>query len=170
MGYPLIAIVAMAKNRIIGAGGDLPWHLPGDLKRVKEMTMGCPLIMGRKTFESMTGPLAGRANIVLTKNPDYKADGAIPVNNADDAIAAATAWIDEDDSRKKEIIIFGGGVIYRAFLDRIDEIDLTEIDLAPGGDAKFPELPEADWVEISRDARPADGDVPAYAILRLKRR
>jgi dihydrofolate reductase len=170
MGYPLIAVVAMARNRVIGDGEKLLWHLPGDLPRIKDLTMGCPLIMGRKTFESIGRPLPGRANIVLTRNPGFQADGVIAVTSIDDAIAEATAWIDEDSSRRQEIIIFGGGIIYEAFLDVVDEIDLTEIDLAPEGRARFPELPAGDWAEVSREDRAATGDVPAHAFVRLKRR
>ena len=169
MGYPLVAVVAMARNRVIGDGEKLLWHLPGDLPRVKSLTMGRPLIMGRKTFESIGRPLPGRANIVLTRNADYSAEGVITAADLDEAIAIANAWIDEDEIRNKEIIIFGGGYIYEAFLDRTDEIDLTEIDLAPEGDAKFPALDKAEWVEVSRDDISADGDVPAHAFVRLKR-
>ena len=170
MSYPLVAVVAMARNRVIGDGEKLLWHLPGDLPRVKGLTMGRPLIMGRKTFESIGRPLPGRANIVLTRNPDYDAEGVIPASDIDDAIQKAAAWIDEDDSRIGEIIIFGGGYIYEAFLNKTDEIDLTEIDLAPEGDAKFPELSSEDWQEISREDIAADGNVPAHAFVRLKRR
>ena len=170
MSYPLVAVVAMARNRVIGDGEKLLWHLPGDLPRVKGLTMGRPLIMGRKTFESIGRPLPGRANIVLTRNPDYDAEGVIPASDIDDAISKAAAWIDEDDSRIGEIIIFGGGYIYEAFLNETDEIDLTEIDLAPEGDAKFPELSSDDWQEISREDIAAEGDVPAHAFVRLKRR
>ena len=170
MGYPLIAVVAMAKNRVIGDGEKLLWHLPGDLPRVNALTMGRPLIMGRKTFESIGRPLPGRANIVLTRNADYAADGVITALDLDDAIAKANAWIDEDDARIGEIIVFGGGYIYEAFLDKTDEIDLTEIDLAPEGSATFPELPDAEWQEVSRNDIAADGDVPAHAFVRLKRR
>lgn len=168
--YPVIAVVAMASNRVIGDGEKLLWHLPGDLPRVKGLTMGRPLIMGRKTFESIGRPLPGRANIVLTRNADYAPDGVITATDVDDALAKAAAWINADDSRVGEIIIFGGGVIYDLFLDRTDEIDLTEIDLAPDGEATFPELDTATWVETSRDDRPQDGDTPAHAFVRLKRR
>ena len=170
MSYPLVAVVAMARNRVIGDGEKLLWHLPGDLPRVKGLTMGRPLIMGRKTFESIGRPLPGRANIVLTRNPDYDADGVILASDIDDAIQKATAWIDEDKSRIGEIIIFGGGYIYETFLHKTDEIDLTEIDLAPEGDTKFPELSSEDWEEISREDIAAEGDVPAHAFVRLKRR
>ncbi len=170
MGYPLVAVVAMARNRVIGDGEKLLWHLPGDLPRVKGLTMGRPLIMGRKTYESIGRPLPGRANIVLTRSQDYAPDGVIIAHDVDDAVAKANAWIDQGNARTQEIIIFGGGVIYELFMDMTDEIDLTEIDLAPQGDAKFPALPDDVWVETARDDRPADGDVPAHAFVRLKRR
>ena len=169
MGYPVIAVVAMARNRVIGDGEKLLWHLPGDLPRVKGLTMGRPLIMGRKTFESIGRPLPGRANIVLTRNQDYAPDGVITATDVDDALLKAKTWIEDDESRVGEIIIFGGGVIYDLFMDHTDEIDLTEIDLAPEGGATFPELDGQAWAEVSRDDRPADGDVPAHAFVRLKR-
>ena len=172
--YPVIAVVAMARNRVIGDGEKLLWHLPGDLPRVKGLTMGRPLIMGRKTFESIGRPLPGRANIVLTRDQSYSADGVITARDAEDALAKAAEWIDADDSRVGEIIIFGGGVIYELFLAQTDEIDLTEIDLAPEGGATFPMLNDADWQEVSRDDRPQakgeNGDTPAHAFVRLKRR
>lgn len=168
--YPIIAIVAMAKNRVIGDGSKLLWHLPGDLPRVKDRTMGRPLIMGRKTFESIGRPLAGRGNIVLTQNPDFTADGVLVAHTTDDALAKARTWIDEEAGRIGEIIIFGGGVIYDLFLDRIDEIDLTELDLAPQGSALFPELNPREWAEVSRKSYPQEGDSPAHDLIRLKRR
>jgi len=167
--YPLTAVVAMARNRVIGDGEKLLWHLPGDLPRVKALTMGRPLIMGRRTYLSIGRPLPGRGTIVLTRQSDWSAEGVITADDLDDAIAKAAAWIDADTSREKEIIIFGGGEIYAAFLPRTDRIDLTEIDLAPEGDAKFPELNQAEWREVGRDDRPAQEGVPAYAFVQLER-
>ena len=167
--YPLTAVVAMARNRVIGDGEKLLWHLPGDLPRVKALTMGRPLIMGRRTYLSIGRPLPGRGTIVLTRQSDWSAEGVITADDLDDAIAKAAAWIDADSSREKEIIIFGGGEIYAAFLPRTDRIDLTEIDLAPEGDAKFPELNQAEWREVGRDDRPAQEGVPAHAFVQLER-
>ena len=169
MSYPVLAVVAMARNRVIGDGEKLLWHLPGDLPRVKALTMGRPLIMGRKTFESIGRPLPGRANIVLTRNQDWHHEGVITVATIEDALAAANAWIDEDHGREKEVIIFGGGVIYEIFLPHTDAIDLTEIDLAPEGGATFPELNPDEWREVSRADQQADGDTPAHAFVRLER-
>ncbi|NBQ83988.1 MAG: dihydrofolate reductase [Alphaproteobacteria bacterium] len=167
--YPLTAVVAMARNRVIGDGEKLLWHLPGDLPRVKALTMGRPLIMGRRTYLSIGRPLPGRGTIVLTRQSDWSAEGVITAVDLDDAIAKAAAWIDADASREKEIIIFGGGEIYAAFLLRTDRIDLTEIDLTPEGDAKFPELNQAKWREVGRDDRPAEDGVPAHAFVQLER-
>lgn len=167
--YPVLAVVAMARNRVIGDGEKLLWHLPGDLPRVKALTMGRPLIMGRRTFESIGRPLPGRANIVLTRQAGWSADGALTAATPDEALALAADWIDADDDRVEEIIIFGGGDIYAVFLDRTDAIDLTEIDLAPEGEATFPPLDPGQWVEGSRDDRPGDGDTPAHAFVRLNR-
>jgi dihydrofolate reductase len=167
--YPLTAVVAMARNRVIGDGEKLLWHLPGDLPRVKALTMGRPLIMGRRTYLSIGRPLPGRGTIVLTRQSDWSAEGVITADDLDDAIAKAAAWIDADASREKEIIIFGGGEIYAAFLPRTDRIDLTEIDLTPEGDAKFPELNQAKWREVGRDDRPAEDGVPAHAFVQIER-
>ena len=167
--YPVTAVVAMARNRVIGDGEKLLWHLPGDLPRVKALTMGRPLIMGRRTYLSIGRPLPGRATIVLTRQGNWSAEGVITVHDLDDALAKAAQWIDADESRQKEIIIFGGGEIYSAFLPRTDKIDLTEIDLAPEGDAKFPELDPNAWRETGRDDRPQDGDTPAHAFVQLER-
>ena len=167
--YPVTAVVAMARNRVIGDGEQLLWHLPGDLPRVKALTMGRPLIMGRRTYLSIGRPLPGRATIVLTRQNDWSADGVITASDLDDAINKAAAWIDADPSREREIIIFGGGEIYSAFLPRTDKIDLTEIDLAPEGDAKFPAIDPSRWRETGRDDRPASGDTPAHAFVQLER-
>jgi dihydrofolate reductase len=168
--YPVVAVVAMASNRVIGDGEKLLWHLPGDLPRVKAMTMGRPLIMGRRTFESIGRPLSGRANIVLTRQADWSAEGVMVANSTKDAFEKAVAWIDADAGRVQEIIIFGGGDIYGAFLPYTDAIDLTEIDLAPDGEAKFPVLAPDDWHETQRNEQAQDGDTPAHAFVRLERK
>ena len=167
--YPVTAVVAMARNRVIGDGEKLLWHLPGDLPRVKALTMGRPLIMGRRTYLSIGRPLPGRFTIVLTRQSDWSADGVMTASTLDQAIEMAADWIKTDDAREEEIIIFGGGEIYTAFLDRTDKIDLTEIDLAPEGDAKFPPLDLTEWRETGRDDRPAENDVPAHAFVQLER-
>ena len=167
--HPVVAVVAMARNRVIGAGGDLPWHLPGDLKRVKSLTMGRPLVMGRRTFESLDQPLPGRANIVLTRRPDYRPEGAMMAGDAGTALAMAAEWIGGASDRVGEVIIFGGGEIYRTFLERTDRIEMTEVDASPEGDATFPELDAGQWHETARETVPAANGVPGHAFVRLER-
>ena len=103
----MIAVVAMAENRVIGDGKGLIWHIPGDLKRVKTLTMNCPLIMGRKTWDSIGRPLPGRASIVMTRDRSWTADGAIAVPNLKAAIEAARNWIENTVGSHSEIILFG---------------------------------------------------------------
>ena len=169
-GYPVVAVVAMARNRVIGAGGDLPWHLPGDLKRVKSLTMGRPLVMGRRTFESLDRALPGRANIVLTRSPDFRPDGAMVAGDAETALAMAAEWIGGASERVGEIVVFGGGEVYRAFLERTDRIEMTEVDASPEGDATFPELDEGEWRETARETVAPAGETPGHAFVRLERR
>ena len=107
----MVAVVAMAKNRVIGDGSGLIWHLPADLKRVRSLTMGCPLIMGRKTWDSIGRPLPGRASIVMTRDESWAAEGAVRAADLDTAIARAHDWIAATPDACNEIILFGGGQI-----------------------------------------------------------
>ena len=164
---PLVmsAVVAMATNRVIGDGTGLIWHLPDDLKRVKSLTMGCPLIMGRKTWQSIGRPLPGRGSIVLTRNLNLQAEGAMVVNDFEVALAAAKVWIAANNPNCEKIILFGGGEVYRRGLDYCHQIDLTVIDLSPDGGpdaALFPELDEASWTRHLEAKIDPAGDVPGY--------
>ena len=105
----MVAVVAMANNRVIGDGNSLIWHLPDDLKRVKALTMGCPLIMGRRTWDSIGRPLPGRASIVMTRDADWAADGALRAGNLDMAVTLARDWMAATADARDEIILFGGG-------------------------------------------------------------
>ena len=159
------AVVAMATNRVIGDGTGLIWHLPDDLKRVKSLTMGCPLIMGRKTWQSIGRPLPGRGSIVLTRDQNWQAEGAIIVHDFDAALMAAKAWIAVHNPECEKIILFGGGEIYRMGLDYCHQIDLTVIDISPDGGpdaALFPELDEASWTKHLEAKIDATGDLPGY--------
>ena len=127
------AVVAMATNRVIGDGTGLIWHLPDDLKRVKSLTMGCPLIMGRKTWQSIGRPLPGRGSIVLTRDQNWQAEGAIVVHDFNAALMSAKAWIVANNPECEKIILFGGGEIYQMGLDYCHEIELTVIDISPDG-------------------------------------
>lgn len=169
----MVAVVAMAENRVIGDGSDLIWHLPGDLPRVKSLTMGCPLIMGRKTWDSIGRPLPGRASIVLTRDPNWRADGAIAVADMDAAIAVSRDWIASNDGARQMIILFGGGQIYRMGLARCNRIELTLVEAAPDGGpdaARFPVIDDGEWDRTIAARFDPDGDVPGFRYETLVRR
>jgi dihydrofolate reductase len=137
MSKPTIsAIAAIGKNRELGAEGKIPWHIPEELKYFKKITMGHPIIMGRKTHESIGRALPGRANIIITRNEDYKSEGCIGVSSVKDAIAIATK------TDKEEIFIIGGGEIYKLAWDYIDKLYLTVINKSFKADTFFPSYEE----------------------------
>jgi len=147
----IVLVAAVARNGAIGVRGGLPWRLPSDLKHLRETTWGRPMIMGRKTFDSIGKPLPGRETIVVTRDQTFARDGVHVVRAIDDALAlgherAKAMGVDE-------IMVVGGGDIYRAVLDRADRIVLSEVDLTPEGDAFFPTLDMKQWREVSREAR-----------------
>jgi len=148
-------IVAMAANRVIGRENQLPWRLPGDLPRVKRLTMGKALIMGRKTHESIGRPLPGRLNIILTRQVDYQAEGCVVVHTVEEALAAAQAYAPD-----KEIIIFGGADLYRLFLPQANRLYLTLLADPFPGDTFFPEIDWSEWQEITRESFPVSEDNP----------
>ena len=141
-------IVAASTNNVIGAKGELPWRLSSDLKRFKALTMGKPIVMGRRTYESIGRPLPGRQNIVVTRNPDFVADGCDVVSSVDAAIQAA--------SDAEEIMIIGGSHIYEAFLPRAHRIYLTRVQAEVEGDAFLPEFNSNDWQETDIEKHNAD--------------
>ena len=141
-------IVAAAENDVIGNQGDLPWRLSDDLKRFKATTMGKPIVMGRKTWESIGRPLPGRQNIVITRQAGFTAEGCDVVESADDAIAAAG---DAD-----EIMVIGGSEIYSLFLSRADRLYLTRVHADVDGDATFPAVDESMWTTVSDERHAAD--------------
>ena len=141
-------IVAAAENHAIGRDGDLPWRLRADMLRFRDTTIGHPVIMGRKTWDSLPKPLVDRTNIVLTRNTGFEADGGIVVTDLDEAIKAC-----ED---AEECFIIGGGEIYRLFLDMADRVLLTRVHTEIDGDASFPALDESAWVMHSSESQPAD--------------
>lgn len=164
---PRIAfVVAVARNGVIGAKGDLPWRISSDLKRFKQITMGKPVIMGRKTWESLPKrPLAGRVNIVITRDRAYEASGAFVVADVEEALTAAR------QGTADEICVIGGSEIFRQFLALADRLYLTEVDLAPEGDAVFPPLDFSQWAETSREVHPrAENDDAGFVLRVLDRR
>lgn len=142
-------MVAAAENGVIGRNNALPWHLPGDLQYFKRTTMGKPIIMGRKTYDSVGKPLPGRTNIIITRNPDFRAEGTRVVSSLDEALSLAEdiALIDGVD----EVVVVGGAEIYRLALPRASRIYITEVHAAVEGDAVFPEVDWSEWVESSRE-------------------
>lgn len=152
---PLTLHLARADNGVIGRDGALPWRLPADLKRFKAQTMGRPMIMGRRTFDSLGGPLPGRRHIVLTRDPDWQAPGAEPAASAAAALALAGA----------DAAVIGGAEIFALFLPRAERIELTEVHAAVAGDTIVPPL--AGWREIAREDHAADGGRPAYSFVTL---
>jgi dihydrofolate reductase len=136
-------IVAVSRNGAIGLNNQLPWYLPEDLKYFKSVTMGKPLIMGRKTFDSIGRPLPGRANIVLTRDPQWTSDGVKVVQSVEQALLAGEIACEASDV--DEIMVIGGEQIYRMTLDLADRIYLTQVDADVEGDAFFPDIDLNDW-------------------------
>jgi dihydrofolate reductase len=146
---PLISlIVAMAQNGVIGRGNALPWRLPADLKRFKEFTLGKPILMGRKTFESIGHPLPGRANLVLTRDRDWRAKGVIPVHSVEEALLQTRTC--------DELVAIGGAEIYRLMLPLARRIYLTHVQADIQGDTYFPAFDSAQWDDVEFHSLPAD--------------
>lgn len=143
-------IAARGRNNVIGSAGDLPWRLSSDLKLFKAITRGKPVIMGRKTWESLPlRPLPGRLNIVVTRQPGYPAQGGHVVGDMGDAFDAAFLQANQD--AVDEVFVIGGAQIYAAALPLADRLYLTEVEASPAGEAVFPELDEASWSELGRE-------------------
>ena len=156
MSLRIALIWAQAENRVIGRDNDLPWHLPKDLKHFMRTTVGHPVIMGRRTFESMNAPLPRRTNIVVTRNPDYRPPGALVARDLDAALALAAEQCRRDG--KDTIFIAGGAEIYRRGLDIATHLIVTEIDAEFEGDTFFPELDWSKWCCVSREENAVDSD------------
>lgn len=164
----IVLVAAVARNGAIGTKGGLPWRMPSDLKHLRETTWGHPMIMGRKTFDSIGKPLPGRETIVVTRDPSFAREGVHVVGSVDEAVALGEA-------RAKAmgvdaIMVVGGADIYRATLDRADCLVLSEVDLAPEGDAFFPSIDPATWRETSRRTPPkAEKDDASFTVRVLER-
>jgi dihydrofolate reductase len=156
-------VVAVAENNVIGKDNQLIWHLPADLKHFKNITMGHPILMGRKTYESIGKPLPGRTTIIITRQSDYKAEGCIVVNSIDKAITEAKKL---DDCA----CIIGGAEIYRQSLDLTDTIFITRIHHKFDGDTFFPEIKYAEWETINEEHfEPDEKNKYRYSFIELKR-
>ncbi len=165
----IVLVVAIAENGVIGRKGDLPWRIPDDLKHFKAVTMGKPIVMGRKTFESIGNPLPGRANIVITRDKNYRAEGVLIAASLDAALDIAAK--EAEHSGAREIAVIGGSAIFAETLPRADRIELTEVHARPEGDVTFPAYAREQWRELRREG-PLRGpnDEHAYSIVTLERR
>ena len=146
----LAIIAAVARNRVIGRGNALPWHLPADLRHFRRLTLGAAVIMGRRTFESIGRALPERLNIVLTREPGRPAPGCRTAGTLDEALAIAAG--------SPRVFVIGGSALYAAALPRAGRLHLTEIDADFEGDTRFPEFDHAEWVEIERETGQSESD------------
>lgn len=158
---PLALIAALADNRAIGIDNRLPWHLPADLKHFKALTLGKPIIMGRKTWDSLGRPLPGRLNLVVSRQADLRLEGAEVLPSLDAAIARADAWAREQGVA--ELMLIGGAELYAQGLPRAQRLYLTRVHLQPQADAFFPAFAAADWRLAEREEHAAADAAPAHA-------
>jgi dihydrofolate reductase len=157
----VVFVLARASNGVIGRDGDLPWRIPADLKHFKALTQGAPMLMGRKTFESLPGLLPGRRHIVLTRDEDWRAEGAQVVHSVEDAIAAADG---------ERLSVVGGAEIYALMLPHADRIELTEVKDTPAGDTYVPPFDPAVWQECAREDHGPEEGRPGFSFVTLRRR
>jgi dihydrofolate reductase len=162
-GPEIILVVAVAANGVIGHDNRMPWHIPADLRHFRRLTMGRPVVMGRRTFEAIGKPLDGRHNIVLTRNPGWQAAGVTVVPGLGEALAAA-------GPDAEAVMVIGGANVYAQAMGLATRIELTEVALSPEGDARFPPIDPAVWQEVARTEQAGDGSVPAIRFVRLQRR
>ena len=159
---PLSLIAALAENRVIGIDNSMPWHLPGDFKYFKATTLGKPIIMGRKTWDSLGRPLPGRLNLVVSRQPGLQLEGAEVFASLDEAMLRAEQWALAQGV--DELMLIGGAQLYTQAIERglADRLYLTRVELNPEGDAWFPEFDAAQWTLVSSQENPAEGEKPAY--------
>jgi dihydrofolate reductase len=165
----IVLIVAVADNGVIGVRGALPWRLKSDLRRLKALTLGKPVVMGRKTFASIGRPLPGRTNIVVTRDANFRSPGAVVTTSFADARAVATG----DALRRSagEIAVIGGAEIYAQWLGIADRLEITEVHARPEGDTYFAAIDAADWEAVARVRNPAGPDDSAdYSYVTYRRR
>ncbi len=156
-------IVAMASNRVIGLNNQMPWHISADLKKFKKITLGSPILMGRKTYESIGRPLPGRTNIIISRNPSYRQSGCLVFNDINKAL--------KNCSEAHEVFVIGGADFYKSMLEVADTLYLTQIHQEFLGDTFFPELDASQWAEVEREDIQHDPDVAfSYSFLKLEKR
>jgi dihydrofolate reductase len=164
----LVLVAAVADNGVIGQGGRLPWRLKSDLRYFRAVTMGKPVVMGRKTYESIGKPLAGRTNIVVSRNTDFSAHGVVATPSIERALAVARA--DALRRHADAIAVIGGADLYMETMARADRLVITKVHLAPPGDVVFPSIDRALWREVDRSEHaPQEGDDAGYSHLVYER-
>jgi dihydrofolate reductase len=162
-------IAAVADNGVIGDGAAMPWRLSSDLRRFKALTLGKPVVMGRRTFESIGKPLPGRTNIVVTRNPDFASAGIVVVTDIAGALATARQAAREDGHR--EAFVIGGGEVYRQAMTAADCLHITHVHARPAGDVTFPPIEDYLWERISAEDVPTgdkDSAATTYAVYRRR--
>lgn len=157
---PLSLIAALAENRVIGIDNSMPWHLPGDFKYFKATTLGKPIIMGRKTWDSLGRPLPGRLNLVVSRQAGLVLEGAEVFASLEAAVQRAEQWATEQGV--DEVMLIGGAQLYAQGLADADRLYLTRVELSPEGDAWFPAFDTAQWQLVSTQANTAEDGKPAY--------
>jgi dihydrofolate reductase len=154
----IVIVVAAAQNGVIGKAGRLPWHLPADLRHFKAVTMGAPMIMGRKTFDSLPGLLPGRPHIVLTRDRGWRAKGAIVAHDPEQALAAAGG---------DRVSVIGGKEVFELFRGRADRIEMTKIWRDYEGDTHYDPSDRSAWIEVAREDHPEAAEYPAFTFFTL---
>ncbi|SDT18133.1 dihydrofolate reductase [Friedmanniella luteola] len=154
----VVAVVAVARNGVIGAGPDIPWHVPGDQARFRRLTLGHPLVMGRLTYDAIGRPLPGRTTLVVSRDPSFAPAG---VEVHDDVDAALDRALQLD---RELVVVAGGGQVYRAAWGRLDALEVTEVDAEPAGDVFFPAVDAGEWAETAREQH------EGHAFVRFERR
>ena len=165
----IVFVVAVADNGVIGDNNALPWHLKSDLQRLKKITLGKPVIMGRKTFVSIGKPLPGRTNIIVTRDSNFKSDGVVSAMSLDAAKKIAT----EDALRRNvtEIMVLGGAEIFSQWMNIADRLEVTEVHASPDGDTRLDPIELAEWEEVARARNSkGDGDSADFSYVTYRRR
>jgi dihydrofolate reductase len=167
----IVLVAAVADNGVIGADNAIPWRLKRDMQRLKAITINKPVVMGRKTFASLKRPLPDRTNIVITRDPDFRAAGAVVTTSFENALALAQS--DALQRGADDIAVIGGADIYAHFLELADRLEITEVHATPSGDTLFPAIDEDAWKEVARvrhEAGPDDSAAFSYVTYRRRKR
>jgi len=166
---PIALIIAVAQNGVIGRDNRLPWRIPAEMKYFKATTMGKPVVMGRKTFESLGKPLPGRTNIVVTRDKQFRVDNAVVVNDLETALQHADDTAQRDGAA--EIMVIGGADIYRQALPHAHTLYYTEVKIDAEGDAYFRDIDWSQWrMESQQDFAPLDDQIPGYSVMLWRRK